>query len=262
MLVHVVGRSAMLPEAMSTYLSEGGHSDEVVQAWSKPCYQFDPYRIVEFMGRICYDSFGPGPNLNITRMPSQVPSDYVRSLIDKGHLSVLRHVTLSFAFQDVPICVTRELLRHQVGVAISEESTRYVRRGFTEVHVPEDISRYISTRTAFHDVIDDINLAQRKMASALGLFDDDVSMEDRKRITGALRYLTPLGAYTNFGWTANIQALRQVIVARTNPAADPEIRRLFSLVGERLGEMYPAFMHNIKVVDDSDDRRLVYANVK
>lgn len=76
----------------------------------------DAERLIETAGRNCYDSFGVG-------RPS---SEYHTHIQDVEHGSVCEHATLTFFISTVSRGLTHELVRHRVGVAISQRSTRYV----------------------------------------------------------------------------------------------------------------------------------------
>ena len=73
-------------------------------------------RMIEFAGRHCYRAWGKGRDRKT----------YIRNIIDMQHGSVLEHATFNMALQGVSRSLSLELVRHRVGVAISQESQRYV----------------------------------------------------------------------------------------------------------------------------------------
>ena len=51
---------------------------------------------------------------------------------------------------------------------------------------------------------------------------------------------------TKLGMTANLRAWRHILRQRwTNPAADPAIREVMGMVGEKLKELYPPVFGDI-----------------
>src|SRR5437899_12930800 len=82
--------------------------------------------LCELAGRMCYQSFEIGLNPNVTKIRED-SKDYFKNLLTKGDGSVSEHGSVSFAFLGVSRIFTHELARHRVGIAISQESLRYVR---------------------------------------------------------------------------------------------------------------------------------------
>lgn len=86
----------------------------------------DAEALVEFAARRCYRSFSPELNVNVTKVRED-SNAYFDNILKTGHGSVLEHAQFTFAFEGVSRVFTHELVRHRVGVAISQESMRYVR---------------------------------------------------------------------------------------------------------------------------------------
>jgi thymidylate synthase (FAD) len=87
--------------------------------WRTEPIEGDPLALVEFGGRVCYESFSN--KLNRSRL------DYIKdTAINKDHGSILEHAWFNFAVLELPRNALMELTRHRVGVAYSWRSTRYV----------------------------------------------------------------------------------------------------------------------------------------
>ena len=67
-----------------------------------------------------------GLNKNVSKVRTD-HDEYLRNILKQRHGSVLEHVTYSFVFHNVIRVLTHELVRHRPGVAISQESMRFVR---------------------------------------------------------------------------------------------------------------------------------------
>ena len=90
---------------------------------------------MEFGGRLCYRSWEPGLNPNVTKVRTD-QDEYLRNILKQKHGSVLEHISYSFVFHNVSRVLTHELVRHRAGTAISQESMRFVRLDDHAVLVP------------------------------------------------------------------------------------------------------------------------------
>jgi len=75
--------------------------------------------LIELAGRICYESFEIGLNPNVTKIRLD-PKDYFENLLRKGDGSVAEHGLVNFVMIGVSRVMTHELVRHRVGVAVSQ----------------------------------------------------------------------------------------------------------------------------------------------
>ena len=199
----------------------------------RPAQTNDGEFLIELAGRSCYKSFGLGLNPNVTRIRED-SRDYLTNVLQKGDGSVLEHATVTFAFLNVSRIMTHELVRHRAGTAISQESLRYVRPREVNVWVPPDIQ---SASKEFQETVEVITKHYRDLEA---LFDwDEMSFEQKKRVTSALRRILPDGIATNIIWTANHRTIRWVVEMRTDPAAEIEIRKVFGKVAEICIQDYP-----------------------
>src|SRR6266568_707302 len=95
--------------------------------------------LIELAGRICYESFEVGLNANVTKIRLD-PKDYFENLLRKGDGSVAEHGLVNFVMIGVSRVMTHELVRHRVGVAVSQESLRYVRPKELNFWIPDELS--------------------------------------------------------------------------------------------------------------------------
>jgi thymidylate synthase (FAD) len=159
---------------------------------------------------------------------------YVDNLLSSGHGSVLEHAQYSFLFRDVSRVFTHELVRHRAGVAISQESLRYVRLTSIGFRVPEVLRPVRAEVVTLVEALEDF---QRSAAQKLGLTATEVPFAVKKEVTSALRRLAPLGLSTSILWSANVRTIRHVIEMRTDPGAEEEMRYVFDTVATMmLGE--------------------------
>src|SRR5213592_3644605 len=76
--------------------------------------------LIESAGRMCYRSYGLGVNPNLTKVRTD-SKEYFKNTLEKGDGSIFEHASHSWAFLNVSRILTHELVRHRVGVAISQE---------------------------------------------------------------------------------------------------------------------------------------------
>ena len=118
--VYLIAETAIHHDGLQSYLGSIGAQD-----W-KTDSTTDAEHLIEFAGRLCYRSFKPGLNANVTKV-REGNAEYLANIIKQKHGSVFEHASVSFVFANVSRVFTHELVRHRVGVGISQESMRYVR---------------------------------------------------------------------------------------------------------------------------------------
>ena len=195
--------------------------------------------LCELAGRMCYESFEIGLNPNVTRIRED-SKEYFKNLISKGDGSVSEHGQVSFCFLGVSRIMTHELARHRVGIAISQESLRYVRPKEIKMWLPEDLGEDL--RQQMVHVAERTEQEYRDLER--GIPWESIPMDAKKRLTSALRRILFDGIATNVVWTANYRTLRWVIEMRTDPSAEIEIRMVFDQVAKICKRDYPVLFQD------------------
>lgn len=239
--VYKIGESQINRGEAARFLKDIGAEEWLEK---QPWYTADSEELVhsaealtEIAGRSCYKSFGVGLNPNITRI-RQDSKEYLANVLGKGDGSIFEHAVLHLVFLDVSRVFTHELVRHRAGVAISQESLRYVRpKELRMTMVPgSELSRMKN--------LDELSLAlesnykmYEKLADAT--IQDEMKFDEKKAWTSALRRMLPDGIATTIVWSANHRTLRWVLEMRTNPGAEVEMRYVFDKVGDILVRDFP-----------------------
>ncbi len=236
--VFLVGETRVNDDGLQAYLEYLGVPNWATDAPS------DSEKIAEVMGRLCYRSFEPGLNLNVTKV-RQGNKSYINHLIEVGHGSVLEHAYLNFIFADVSRVVTHELVRHRAGTAISQESLRFVRLETLPMYIPMHIRENEKGMEIFVRTVEEMERIQKELSDLFEL--DKHSFEEKKQITSGLRRIAPMGVATTIGWSCNLRTLRHVIEQRTDPAAEEEIRLLFSRVFSIVKNRYPNIFSDYEI---------------
>lgn len=205
----------------------------------------DAETLVEFMGKLCYRSWVPGLNPNVRRVRDD-QKVYIANILRSKHGSVLEHAYFSFIFFGVSRVFTHELVRHRAGIAISQESMRFVRLTDIPFWLPDWAKEDEELVANVEVMLESMETFQGWMTDHFSLDDEDLSFHEKKVKTSFMRRFAPDGVATSIGWTANVRTLRHVIEARTNEGAEEEIRLVFDMVAERLVEEYPLFFGDFK----------------
>ncbi len=240
--VFLVGESKVCADGLHDYLDFLGADSWISDAPS------DVELLPEFMGRLCYRSFEPGLNPNVTRVRAE-NKEYLQNILKSRHGSVLEHASLNFVFADVSRVFTHELVRHRVGVGISQESLRFVRLDNLGLWAPTCIREDAEAMEIMASTFEHLEGLQVELAKHFKLDDPDTPFSYKKEITSAMRRIAPIGLATTIGWTANIRTLRHVLEMRTHPSAEEEIRLVFGLVGSLCKERYPNLFGDYEVED-------------
>lgn len=209
----------------------------------------DAELLVEYAGRRCYRSWAPGLNANVTKVRED-SGEYLANILRSKHGAVLEHAQFTFDFHDVSRVFTHELVRHRAGVAISQESLRYVRLTDLGVRIPDVLE---PMRDEIVSIVERLEEFQRDAAEAFGLDDEGVPFHYKKEVTSALRRLAPLGLSTGIVWSANVRTIRHVIENRTAAGAEEEIRLVFDKVARIMQSRYPLLFGDYvqEFIDDS-----------
>lgn len=202
----------------------------------------DAELLTEFAGRLCYRSWTEGLNANVTKVRKD-SEEYFANILGSRHGSVFEHAQFSFVFHNVSRVFTHELVRHRVGVAISQESLRYVRLTHLGFRIPDILD---PIRNEVIEIVEKLEEFQVTAAEQMGLDEDGVPFHVKKEVTSALRRLAPIGLSTGMLWSANLRTLRYCVEARTAEGAEEEIRTVFNTVGKIMKRECPLAFQDIE----------------
>lgn len=239
--VFLIGQSHINHKELDRYLDHIGATE----------YEMDPVAtdleiLPEIYGRICYKSFQPGLNKNVTKI-REGNEEYLKNILTSKHGAVLEHSMVNFVFTDVSRVFTHELVRHRIGVAISQESLRYVRLNDLGLWLPSVIEKDEEAVKMFENAFEYLGDLQIKLAEHFKLdSDEQLPFKIKKIITSAIRRVAPIGLATTIGWSANVRALRWIIELRTDPSAEEEIRLVFGQVGRMMKENFPNLFQDME----------------
>lgn len=205
--------------------------------------EYDGEVLVEAAGRICYRSWIPEINPNVSKVRED-SHDYLRNLLSSGHGSPLEHANYTFICHNVSRVLTHELVRHRAGVAYSQESMRFVRLTDIPMWFPEWAREDQELMDKCIQTVLDLEKHQVWMTEHFGLNDPKVSFQEKKHKTSFMRRFAPEGVATGIMCTMNIRSLRHIIYMRTSLGAEEEIRLVCDEMATIALERFPDLMQD------------------
>jgi len=135
-----------------------------------------------------------------------------------GHHSVLEHINITFAIDDISRACSHQLVRHRIA-SYSQQSQRYVnfKKGFKYI-VPTTIGIQEELSKEYVDVMEKISDFYEYMVERCGVPAEDA------------RYIIPNACGTNITMTVNARELIEMCKLRLCAMAQWEIRNLFELI--------------------------------
>jgi thymidylate synthase (FAD) len=244
--VFLIARPSVDLTGMRAYLEDVGGTSWLDLRQEPEAVPNDGELLAEFAGRMCYRSWEPGLNPNVTRIRTDQQA-YFANVMQSFHGSVLEHANYTFAFRCCSRVFTHELVRHRAGSAFSQESLRYVRLTDIGFRLPPSLE---PVRDKVISLVEQLEEFQVSAAEELGLNDEGVPFAVKKEITSALRRLAPIGLSTDIVWTANVRTLRHVIEMRTAPGAEEELRIVFDQVARQMKDEAPNLFQDFRRQQD------------
>ena len=182
---------------------------------------------IEVAGRTCYKSED--------RITTESAISFVRSIISRGHESVLEHQSITVKF----ICdrgVSHELVRHRLA-SFSQESTRYCNYSKDK----------FNNELTFIDIKPFINAAQyndwlNAMSAAENMYMVQMALGCPPQIA---RSVLPNSLKTEIVVTADLREWRLIFKQRTAPAAHPQMRELMVPLLAKLQILVPVIFDDI-----------------
>lgn len=283
--VFLIGETRIIEDELQLYLDHIGVPEWTSHAPPGKEKVTDAEKIIEVMGRLCYRSFKPGLNPNVTKVRER-NDEYIENVIRVKHGSVIEHPMLNFILADVSRVFTHELVRHRVGVAISQESLRFVRLDALRFWVPSCFKNYPDRERrekVINILVETVELLEKRqlelanllllddsqeLARLHGLDPEDKNFsrklfELKKKYTSGMRRIAPDGLATTIGWSVNPRTLRHVIEMRTDPGAEEEIRLVFGKIAEKVITRYPNLFgdYEVEIVDSLPHYKTPYRKV-
>lgn len=254
--VRLIARMVMDDDNAYAYLEDELSADGFV---SMRPDMYGAQDLTEFAGRVCYRSWQPGMNPNVTSIRADKEA-YLANILSSRHGSVLEHASFSLLLSNVSRVLTHELVRHRAGMAYSQESLRFVRLDDLGMWYPQWALGDDELIGRCESLLYMMERHQQWMAQHFGLDNDGVPFAEKKAKTSFMRRFAPEGVATTIVATGNVRAWRHIIAARTAPGAEEEIRYVFGEVFTILNEEVPLLFSDAQM--DPATGAVTFANEK
>lgn len=185
-------------------------------------------RVIAEAARTCYLSFDRQSEASDERL--------IRSLIRRGHHSVLEHASATFRIKGCSRAFTHQLVRHRL-CAFSQQSQRYVDEDGFRAVIPPRIEDDPAALEIFQRTLEDIHRAYNALRE-LGILKEDA------------RFLLPNATQSEIVFSANFRQLRHMLLIRGAPPAQWEIRRVFVEILRRLKREVPLLVEDLGIDEE------------
>lgn len=175
----------------------------------------DAMRLIERMGRICYQS--------THRVTETSAPGFVRMVITRGHESVLEHASAGFMLV-TDRGVTHELVRHRIA-SFSQESTRYC--NYTKDQFGGEMT--------FIQPPNMEGMALSEWRQHMQLSSEVYTFMIKEGVAPEIaRSVLPNSLKAEIGMTCNFREWRHFLRLRTSPKAHPQMRQIAKLIRAEL----------------------------
>lgn len=185
-------------------------------------YTPDPEKMVAIAARLCYSNKVDIKTISDGFTREEIKK-FISQLLETNHLSPFEHVSFTFGIEGISRVVSHELVRHRIGIAISQRSQRYCVEnecGFTYI---DGYRKNELTKEIFE------NSLKNSKESYQTLLNEGVD----KQIA---RYVLPNAITTRMIVTMNARELLHFFSLRCCTKAQPEMQILAKVM---LGLVYP-----------------------
>jgi thymidylate synthase (FAD) len=219
----------------------------------------DLERVIERMGRICYQSqhrvktcgFCNGGRTDLAKDPAprcplcegtgtdiESARAFISMVIQNGHESVLEHAVAGFSIV-TDRGVTHEIVRHRLA-SYSQESTRYCNYGKDQF----ERSIAVIEPPGLTDGLDTSNF-DAWQSSMEGVEHIYLEMLDRGVTPQIARSVLPNSLKSEIGMTANFREWRHFLRLRTSLKAHPQMREVAEMIRAELLKLSTACFKDI-----------------
>jgi thymidylate synthase (FAD) len=222
----------------------------------------DAETLVEFSGRICFNSYGADMKLpdGHKAIDGRKGNDrYIKNILSSGHHSVTEHAVWSILIEGVSRSLSHELIRHR-HLSPSQLSQRYVDESDIAFVVPPELK---PGTNAFDSWAKGCSEALGRYREILEYLREDLEPLEipatmkRKRIRQTARAVLPNAAETKLVMTGNARAWRHMLHMRGSEGADTEIRRMAVAVARVLKQEAPNLFMDVEILDAPDGTEIL-----
>ncbi|MEN6350640.1 MAG: FAD-dependent thymidylate synthase [Syntrophomonas sp.] len=185
---------------------------------------------LERYARVCYKSEG--------QMMAQGDPNFLKRIVKSGHESIIEHEKISVMFI-IDRGISHEIVRHRVGSAYSQESTRYCN------YSKNKFGNEITVIEPFF-FIDDQQAYQNWMNACQTAEENYMALLDSGRSPQEARSVLPNSLKTEIVVTYNMREWRHFFRLRCDSAAHPQMRQVTIPLLLLFQEKFPVLFADIE----------------
>ncbi len=154
----------------------------------------------------------------------------LKSVVDRGHHSVIEHASFTFSVEGVSRACTHQLVRHRIA-SYSQQSQRYVKYDKPAFVTPHTIEKNTEAKKIFSESLENM-IGDYKKLLEIGIPPEDA------------RFLLPNATPTNIVITMNARELMHFFSLRCCYRAQWEIREMADAMLKEAKKAAPAIFEN------------------
>lgn len=251
--IYVIGRQTLDEVELQRFL---GDEDTYWDMSQDEHVVPDSLRLVEAGGRLCYLAFGD-------RAYTKTNTKYVHNLIEQQHESVLEHAIWTLIVTGVSRSLTHELIRHRVGMGVSQLSQRYVDSKDARFVIPPEYFNQPDLLQWWMDIMrqslknyeDFVEIKAKELAQQ---YPTMTKRDLRIRTRQAARSLLPNATETKIQLTINGRTVRHIIRMRGSVFAEAEIRRFAVALLRLMQREAPALVSDFHIMGTPEQGEYIH----
>lgn len=201
-------------------------------------YTSKPKEVIYSAARQCYSKLSAHDIFDKQGdITSEKVKEFIKHLMQRGHLSPLEHVSFTFSIEGISRACTHQLVRHRIA-SYSQQSQRYVDMEDFKFVIPPSIDKDEQAKGKYLEAIDCIKKAYSQLKDILEKNTD----LDKEGINQDARFILPNAAATKIVVTMNVRELLHFFSERLCLRAQWEIRalalKMFAFCKENLPEIF------------------------
>lgn len=164
----------------------------------------------------------------------------IKYLAEHNHWTPFAHCTITLRIK-APIFVSRQLVKHTIGLVMNEESRRYITEE-PEFYLPD-----IVRRNADNVKQGSSNEPVKNNKVCVEVFEEHIKecldtynfLLEEGTCPEQARMVLPLNTMTNWYWTGSLQAFARVCNLRLDSHSQKETQEIAKLISEIMNKLYP-----------------------
>lgn len=195
-------------------------------------YSPNPELLIAAAARLCYKDVGAVDLIN--NLSRDDVTNLLDTVISSGHFSVLEHVTFTFGIDGISRILSHQIVRHRVGIALSQQSQRYTKLVHASYVAPKSIESNMDLSQRFRE------LTETCIALYYEMQNSGIPKEDA-------RFILPQAVTTRLVMTVNMRQLINMYSSDACFRSQWEMRQLMTCLKREIRKVSPRLASELKI---------------